>query len=75
MSRYRYDSLTVCHNDVFPLSCDPKTGFFQAFHRDQMIDTRNLRHLYRDLDFANICVYQLLLNYVEIFFDRIFDIT
>jgi hypothetical protein len=41
MTRDRDDSLTVAHNDVLPLTHNPKSGFFECSHSVKMIDARD----------------------------------
>ena len=75
MARYSEDSLTVRHDDVFALACNPEAGLFEGSHSIEMIDAGNLGHgLHRDFDFANLFALELFFNYGQVLSDCVPDV-
>ena len=66
MAWNRYDSLTVRHYYVLTLSCDAKAGLFKSFDRDEVVDAGNFRHLYRNLYFAYVRTFQIIVQNFKI---------
>ena len=74
MARNCYYSLTVRHYYVLALPCDPKTSFFKCLDRNEVIEASNFRHLYCNLDLANIRTLQIVIQNFEIFLYRRLDV-
>ncbi len=53
MTRNGKDPGAIGHNDVLSLASDSESSFFEGPNGVQVVNTGNLGHRLRDVDFAN----------------------
>ena len=75
MSRNRDDPFAICHDNVFPLACNPKTTFFKCLYGFKVVYASEFGHLRRYLDLSNIRVLQVYVEDLQVLLDRTFDIV
>ena len=74
MSRNGYDPGTICHYNVFSLSCNSKSRFFKSLYSLKMVYAGETWHLSRNLHFSHFCISNLLIQNFEISLNCILNV-